>query len=79
MSKRPSRIRSFNDVFALYLARELNDTERLGWYIELAHKHPLCLLLNALRAARRGAGGNVPTPDEFAQVMRALDSEEGPL
>lgn len=71
--------RSLNEIFALYLARELADEKRLGWYVKLANKHPLCLLLNALRRARSRLGRERVSGEDFAEAVRVLDREEGPL
>ncbi len=38
-----------NDVFAVYLARELNDPAHVCAYARLAAEHSMCLLVNALR------------------------------
>lgn len=43
------------EVFALYLARELQDSARVRWYAALTHRYSMCLLLLALRRTRARA------------------------
>lgn len=70
---------SLEDVFAIYLSRELGDTERIGWYARLAHRYPLCLLLNALRRARKQAGHDEIRPETFNAALQRLLGDESPL
>jgi hypothetical protein len=66
---------SIEEVFALYLSRELQDGERVRFYVRLAQHYSLCLLLNALRAARRRKGSDQVEPREFLRVLQALTRE----
>lgn len=83
MPKSPDRphflASSLEDVFAIYLSRELGDTERIGWYARLTHRYPLCLLLNALRRARKQAGHDRIQPETFHAALRRLLVDGGPL
>lgn len=67
---------SIEDVFALYLSRELDDLVRVRFYVRLTSRYSMCLLVNALRMARRTAGREKVRPEEF---LRAVDrvAEEG--
>jgi hypothetical protein len=71
---RPSTI---EEVFALYLARELCDVERVRWYARLCNRYAICLLLNALRSARRRAAGAPLTPVHFIVALEHM--LEGPV
>lgn len=74
---RPRRI---EDVFAVYLSRELADTKRIRFYARLTERYSLCLLLNALRRARAEAGANQVEPERFvAEMVALLDEKEGEL
>ena len=67
---------SIEDVFAIYLSRELDDSERVRWYARLTQRYSLCLLLNALRQARKDAGREKVEPEEFLVAFQELLSKE---
>jgi hypothetical protein len=73
----PFRPTTIEDVFALYLARELTDEVRVRWYARLCNRYSMCLLLNALRAARKRGRSEVVTPEQFLSELEEL--VEGPL
>jgi hypothetical protein len=58
-----------NQVFAIYLARELNDPVHVGAYARLATEHSMCVLVNALRRARSAARRERVEPEEFFQAV----------
>ena len=66
---RPSTI---EDVFALYLARELTDSIRVRWYARLAQRFSMCLLLNGLRRARALAGRDQVSPEQFMAALSEI-------
>lgn len=67
---------SIEAVFALYLSRELGDVERVRFYVRLTKLHSMCLLLNALRAARRQKGSDHVVPSEFLAALDGLARED---
>lgn len=69
----PGRI---EDVFALYLARELGDSQRVRWYARLTRVYSMCLLLVALRRARASITGVRVSPDAFLKSLGDLMVEE---
>ena len=68
--------RSIEEVFALYLSRELGDVEQVQFYVRLTKLHSLCLLLNALRAARKRKSEERVGPEDFLNALDQL-AEEG--
>jgi hypothetical protein len=68
---------SIEDVFAIYLSRELDDIRRVRWYAGITRQYSMCVLLNALRRARRHRTDKVG-PEQFIEALRAL-LEEKPL
>lgn len=72
----PFRPTTIEDVFALYLARELTDEVRVRWYARLCNRYSMCLLLNALRAARKRAGSDVVSPEQFLAAVEELVEED---
>jgi hypothetical protein len=67
---------TIEEVFALYLSRELHDPVRVRFYIRLTTRYSMCLLLNALRTARRQKGQETITPEEFLEVLDTVVKEE---
>jgi hypothetical protein len=67
--------RTIEDVFALYLARELGDVERVRWYAKLAERYSLCLLLNALRRARKLQRIEGISPEAFLRALSDILTE----
>jgi hypothetical protein len=67
---------TIEEVFALYLSRELNDVMRVRFYVRLTARYSMCLLLNALRATRRNNGQDAVRPEEFLQVLDRMIEEE---
>lgn len=67
--------KSTEDLFALFLSRELQDSSRARFYAGLARTYSLSLLLNALRSARKASGG-APTPTHFLAALRGELNEE---
>ncbi len=67
--------RTIEDVFALYLARELSDVERVRWYAKLAERYSLCLLLNALRRARKHQKIDGISPEAFLKALSDILTE----
>lgn len=67
--------RTIEDVFALYLARELSDLERVRWYAKLAERYSLCLLVNALRRARQQTRIQRVSPEAFLKALSDILTE----
>lgn len=67
--------RTIEDVFALYLARELSDVDRVRWYAKLAERYSLCLLLNALRRARKYQRTEGISPEAFLKALSDILTE----
>lgn len=67
--------RTIEDVFALYLARELSDVERVRWYVRLTERYSLCLLVNALRHARKLGKTEAVSPQAFLRALSDLLTE----
>lgn len=70
----PFRPASMEDVFAVYLARELGDSSRVRWYAKLTSQYSLCILLNALRRVRKRRSEQVD-PEGFHSALRDLLAE----
>jgi hypothetical protein len=68
--------RSLEDVFAIYLARELEDLSHIGFYVALVRRYSLCVLLNALRRARTTAPDGQVTPARFHAALLAVSEED---
>lgn len=66
---------TMEDVFALYLSRELSDVVRVRWYARLSQRFSMCTLLNALRRARVAHGREVLTPEHFLAALEATTEE----
>lgn len=71
----PFRPATLEDVFALYLSRELNDVVRVRWYARLAQRFSMCTLLNALRRARVTCGREVVAPEHFIASLEEMTEE----
>jgi hypothetical protein len=71
------RPQTLEDVFALYLARELSDATRVRWYARLSERFSMCLLLNGLRRARAASGRERVSPEQFIHALEQLT--EGPV
>ncbi len=65
-----------DDIFAVYLSRELRDTERVRFYARLTKQHSMCLLINALRSARTRKRSDLVEPPEFVAALDQLTVEE---
>jgi len=64
--------KQLNQVFAVYLARELNDAAHVSTYARLTAEHSMCLLVNALRRARSSAEREQVLPEEFLHAVGDL-------
>jgi hypothetical protein len=67
---------TIEEVFALYLSRELNDLVRVRFYVRLTARNSMCVLLNALRIARRRKDQEAITPEEFLEVLDSAVKED---
>jgi hypothetical protein len=72
--RKPNRFQPANiqDVFALYLARELGDSVRVRWYARLTRSYSMCLLIVALRRARANVAGERVSPEAFLRTLGDL-------
>jgi hypothetical protein len=69
--------RSIEEVFGIYLSRELGDEQHAERYIRLSAQHPLPLLLIALRRARAGTAEEYTSPERFFHELSFLVPEKG--
>jgi hypothetical protein len=66
---------TIEEVFAIFLARELDDVSRIRLYASLVRKFSLCVLLNSLRQARKEAGAAEVDPAHFLAALETLSEE----